>query len=106
MAISREQFDHELAEILNEEMGSGLFSQNGYGPRGRACVHQFPQATGLGSWVWTGRYRKRLAAEVPDWTEFAHPYHVIEMCRLAIEHRRRLPKVRPELPIDEDKSHV
>ena len=106
MAITREQFDHELAEILNEETGTGLYSLKGYGPRGVECVHRFPLATGLSSSMWTGKYRKRLTVEVPDWTDLAHPYHVMEMCQLAIQHRRRLPKLRPELSNNEEESHV
>ena len=106
MVTPREQFDHELAEILREETGTGLYSLKGFGPDGVECVHRFAQAEGLGSWMWAGKYRRRLGAELPDWTEFAHPYHVSQMCQFAIEHRRRLPKIRPELARDKEIKHV
>lgn len=106
MTIAREQFDHELAEMLNEETGTGLYSLKGYGPRGAECVHRFSLATGFACSMWTGKYRKRLGAEAPDWTELAHPYHVSQMCQFAIEHRRRLPKLRPELRKKEKVCHV
>ena len=106
MHISRDQFDHELAEILNGEAGSGLYSREGYGPRGEACVHQFPLAVGLGSSMRAGKYRKRLGADLPEWTELAHPYHVSQMCQFAIEQRRRLPKIRPELTANGEVDHV
>jgi hypothetical protein len=101
MAMMRDQFDHELAEILNEETGSGNFLRKGYGPGGIECVHHFSLAVGFGSLMWISKYRKRFRVEVPEWTELANPYHVARMCRLAVEHRRRLPKVRPELPSSE-----
>jgi hypothetical protein len=102
MTISRTQFDRELAEILIEENSCGFYSRQGLGPNGVARVHHFSLAVGLGSRHWLGRYTKRLKVDEPSWTELANPYHVVLMCRLAIEHRRRLPRDRPELPTEQE----
>ena len=80
-----------IAAVLREHPNAGLFKREVTKPNGEAFTFRFSWAIGMSSLHAEHRYRKRFGKSLPAWTQFVHPWHMTQVCNLAMVRDSELP---------------
>lgn len=85
-----------IEEIIRDQAHYGVFPVEMTFPSGRKTTFSCSHSTGIGSGMTKNLYRKRFGTP-PPWLNYCHPYHCIELCRLAMSRDVPLPESMPDL---------
>jgi hypothetical protein len=85
--------EKSIAKILSCRTGSGVFTKIVDLPDGERIFHKCGWAVGMHSTFISHQYEKHFGINLPEWVELQHPYHVIQLCKLALESKISLPEI-------------
>jgi hypothetical protein len=88
-------FKEGILEILGEITQTGSFKKTVTMKSGEVVTYEFSLAVGWGSSFREGEYERHFSQSLPKWVQLRHPYHISNLCQLALRHGQPLPKRHP-----------
>lgn len=83
--------EESTSESLSCKTGSGVFTKTVDLAITKKVNYRFSWATGLHSSFVCREYVSDFRVALPSWLDLKHPYHVIQLCNLALESKIYLP---------------
>ncbi len=80
-----------ISKILSRITGAGEFKKIVELASGEKVTYRFSWAVGMHFSHISRKYKNYFRVALPAWTNFQHPYHVVQLCALAIETKLPLP---------------